>query len=464
MHLASRYPLHTLVAKVALTEFGRLNNYSLEALIDFGLSILIPFCLYLCAWQVVRHAPSDRKLLGLIFGFAILFAATLVAMYPIGATDLFNYVFYSRILVHYGQNPLSVPPRVFNSDPFYSRVLWYNTPAPYGPLWVLLTIPGTLIAGDDLTLNLFLMNILPAIFYLGCAVLILVILRQSEPKHMLTGTFLFAWNPLILFEAPGNGHNGIIMMFFVLVAVYLLLKRRWAWVLPALVASVLVKYISAILLAPFLIYCLSKQEGVENKIRFLFKTLALSAILSALVMARFVSMPTGLADEANWFSLLAVPTLGLNLLNAVLGERGANTLVLILCSSAYLLLYVTSLRLSTYRDHVHNLVLLSTWLTMTYLIIACVAFQPWFIIWSIALGIWVNHVVLRRVLLVFTISGLMSYAASFFWVWNWNHWQRIHANAMFVAVIFLPPLFVWLGSLLGSLWTMRPNRAILFSR
>ena len=158
----------------------------------------------LLGWRVLRHHPFDRRLLALVFLFAIFFAVTLVAMYPIGAADIFNYVFYSRMLVKYGANPLAVPPKVFASDPFYSHVLWMHSPAPYGPLWLLLTVPGTVLAGNELILNLFLMNALTAVFFLASAFVIYLILRRLEPAYALAGTLLFAWNPLVLFEAAGN--------------------------------------------------------------------------------------------------------------------------------------------------------------------------------------------------------------------------------------------------------------------
>ena len=324
-HLSSSYPLATLVAKKVLSDFGRMNGYIPSAMHDFLLSLAVPFVAYLLAYKILKAHAYRRRLLALILGFAVLFAATLVIMYPIGATDMFDYVFYSRIYVHYGQNPLTTPPIKFSNDPFFRNVLWYKTPSPYGPLWILLTVPGSLIAGDDLWLNLLMMNLLPALFFIASAIVITLILKQSDPAHWLAGTLLFAWNPLVLFEGPGNGHNGIIMMFFVLLAIYFLVRRQWVWVLPALVASVLVKYISAILILPFLIYCWRSQIGWRNQIHYLALTSAISLALFAITVSPFFSLPTGLFDEANWYSLLAVPTLASHFLNGAIGEKDAKT-------------------------------------------------------------------------------------------------------------------------------------------
>jgi len=50
------------------------------------------------------------------------------------------------------------------------------------------------------------------------------------------------------------------------------------------------------------------------------------------------------------------------------------------------------------------------------------------------------------VLVVFTASALLSYAANFVWIWNYRAWQTLQVNVMFVAVIFAPPLIVGLLS------------------
>ncbi len=236
-------------------------------------------------------------------------------------------------------------------------------------------------------------------------------------------------------------------MFFVLVAVYLLTKRRWVWVLPVLVASVLVKYVSAILLLPFGLYCLARYDRWRARWRYLAATTALSALVFFAITARFLSVPTGLLDEANWYSLLAAPTLVFHLVKESVGEVSAKPMVVMGSAAVYLIVYLVSLHFSKYRDDPRGLIALATWLHAAYLVIACVAFMPWFIKWPIALGIWLNHALTRRILLIFTATGLLSYGATFLWVWNYGEWQRIQVNAAYVAIIFAPPILAWLVGL-----------------
>ena len=445
LDLTLTYPLKPLVEKYPLTDFGRANNWSQLSLADFLLAILGAFGLYLIAWWILARHPRDRRLLLVVVAFAILFGVTLLAMYPISATDIFEYVFHSRILVHYGQKPLAVPPMAFRGDPFLKTVNWARHPSPYGPLWVLLTVPGSLVAGDDLILNLVLMKGLSVLFFAGCVLMIAAILRHKNREQQVVGTLLFAWNPLVLFEAPGNGHNGIIMMLFALMAVYFLVRRQWLWVIPALVASVMVKYITAILLAPFLIYCWLQNDRTARG-RFLVKTGVITAVFVGTIILPFLQVPQGLLEEANFYSALAIPSLAYNFLKGLHGDVIAKIVTIGVCVVSYLIVYALSVRGMTRVDRPRQLIALCTWLVVAYLGIACMHFQPWFAIWPIALGIWVDHPLVRRVLVVFTLSALLSYAANFVWIWNYKAWQILHVNAMFVAVVFAPPLMVGLAS------------------
>lgn len=452
LHLVLAYPLPAFVARFPLTDFGRANNYTYLSLLDFIVSITSVFVLYLLACLAVRQHTRERHLFWIVIGFAVLFAVTLLVLYPITATDIFEYVFHSRILTRYGQNPLSTPPSAFKGDPFLKTVNWAVQPSPYGPLWVILTVPGSLIAANDLVVNLFMMKGLAVLFYAGCAILIGAILQRHESRRKVIGTVLFAWNPLILFEAPGNGHNGIIMMFFALLAVYLLVRKQWLWVIPALVASVLVKYVTALLLIPFLIYCLRAHNGLRARVLYLIKSGAITAVLILALALPFLAVPSGLLYEADFYSLLSIPTLAYHWIRTFQADRVARDLTFWTSSCLYILLYLASLLYLLRATRPTQLVLLGTWQMMVYLLIGSMHFQPWFVIWVIALAIWVGHAPTRRILLAFSFSALLSYAANFIWIYNYRVWERYHANIMFVMVIFVLPTLV---GMLSYLWDHR---------
>jgi alpha-1,6-mannosyltransferase len=206
---------------------------------------------YLLGWRALRTGEVGRRA---IWGFAVAFAATLFWLMPI-TSDLFTYLSHAHMLTDVGVNPLLAAPL----DTHLDRVLlaypafYVVNPTVYGPAWALISAPGTM-GQYDVVGGVFYLKGLAVAGYLGSAWLVERILRQVRPAAALAGLYLFAWNPLVLLMAVGDGHNDMVMMALVLLAAWLMLRERWAVASGALILSVWVKYVSAACLPLFAIY------------------------------------------------------------------------------------------------------------------------------------------------------------------------------------------------------------------
>ena len=83
---------------------------------------------------------------------------------------------------------------------------------------------------------------------------------------MLVGSAAFAWNPLILLESAGNGHNDILMVFFLLLAVYFAASDRPWLVIPALVLSISTKFVPVLVFPFFLLYLIRREETWRRRL------------------------------------------------------------------------------------------------------------------------------------------------------------------------------------------------------
>jgi hypothetical protein len=217
-----------------------------------GIGLLM--ALYLLGWRVLRRASPGAGMPRMVRGFALLFAATLFWLLPI-TSDLFNYLTKAYLFTDLDANPLLSAPRDYPGD----RLLMayptpYSTePSVYGPAWTLLSAPATL-GRYDLIGGLIYLKSLAAFAYLGIVWLLERILRQIRPAAAMEGVYLFAWNPLVLLLAVGDGHNDIVMMATVLLAVWLLLHNRWTLAFGTLALSVWIKYTSVIFVPLFVVY------------------------------------------------------------------------------------------------------------------------------------------------------------------------------------------------------------------
>ena len=137
---------------------------------------------------------------------------------------MFVYAIYTRGWGLYGLNPLATAPAQFpGNDPWVGLAAeWADVPSPYGPVWQVLSLGAYYLGGGDFLRHVFALKLIMIGAYLGSATLIYLILKQRQPRWAVAGTIAFAWNPLVLLAVAQNGHNDIVMIFFLLAAVWAL--------------------------------------------------------------------------------------------------------------------------------------------------------------------------------------------------------------------------------------------------
>src|SRR5262249_40394506 len=72
---------------------------------------------------------------------------------------------------------------------------------------------------------------------------------------------LYAWNPLILIEAAGSGHNDVVMVTYALAGLLLFARGHPLLGLAVIVYSVPVKYLTGVLALLLLVYWASRQAN-----------------------------------------------------------------------------------------------------------------------------------------------------------------------------------------------------------
>jgi hypothetical protein len=197
---------------------------------------------------------SDRQVGKLVLGIGVACAIVLLWSYPLFSQDVFDYLFHTHEWVRYGASPFTHVPSQFSFDSLYPYVSWTEAPSPYGPVWILLTAPLSWLAGSDLFANLVLFKGLSVLCYAGSAFLLYLTLGKALPRYRVAGTLLFAWNPLVLMEFGSSGHNDIVMVFFAILAAWLVVNGRFALGLLALTASMLIKIVTIFILPLFVVY------------------------------------------------------------------------------------------------------------------------------------------------------------------------------------------------------------------
>ena len=331
---------------------------------------------YAWGWHLVRRGRATRRT---VWAFAGLYAATVFWLLPI-TSDLFGYLVHSHLFTDLGRNPLEEAPLEVPPD---RLLLAYAGPyaeysSAYGPAWTLLAAPAAL-GRYDVVGGLLYLKGLAAAAYLGSAWLLERLLQRLRPGDTLLGLYLFAWNPLVVLLGVGDGHNDMVMMALALLAVWLLLRERWALAFAALTLSTWIKYTSALLLPLFLIYAWSRLGEQPGARRWptLFRSLALAAAVTVLAFLPLWSKE-GLADRVRRFLFPA---------NWGGAGSGLPVAVMALGLGLFFLAYVALLwwlvrRSSTCQRLCHGAFVA---LSLAF-VLGAARSQPWHLIWPAALA------------------------------------------------------------------------------
>ncbi len=201
------------------------------------LALAVP---YLLGCWLVWRAPASRQTLVLVLVFAAAFRAVAVFAPPELSTDLYRYIWDGRVQAA-GINPYLYPPadpalahlRDEEIFPEINRPEDVRTIYPPGAqaMFFLVTRVSESVSWLKLAWVLF--------EAVGVAALIGLLRSHGLP---LQRALLYAWHPLPISEFAGNGHVDVLMVTFVLLALYFYRCGRHGWVGAALAAATLSKF------------------------------------------------------------------------------------------------------------------------------------------------------------------------------------------------------------------------------
>jgi hypothetical protein len=303
------FPLRSFYNIIPPVDYAKLTQHSVFGMIAYLAGILALFGFYILGLRTLAKNEIDkRQALNVIVIGGVGMGSILLLSYPQMAIDLFVYAIRTRGWVLYDFSPFVTPPEAFPpADPWLGLAgEWADAASPYGPLWEWLSLGAYRLAGGEYLLHLINLKVLGLLAYLGCTWLVYKILQLYRPQWAMVGTAFFAWNPLVLFESIQNAHNDIVMVFFLLAAIWAfanLLKEskercKAIWFgtfILAFSASILVKFVTITVL-PFFMVVLALQEKFWPRRIKVFSLIGI--VVSAIVFFAMLSFWPGLDQWA----------------------------------------------------------------------------------------------------------------------------------------------------------------------
>lgn len=220
---------------------------------DF-VSIIFYFLVLTMVYLLVVRV-INRQTLVWALGASVLLRLSLIAAIPELSDDFYRFIWDGRLLIK-GISPYAALPSTLMQDASFNQhsinqLLYQGMNSPdyftvYPPLSQWIFSFAAWCFPDNIQGNLILIRAFIILFETGSLVLSTKIIRKyglSENKVLI-----YAWNPLVIMELTGNLHFEAVMIFFVLLAVYLLQENRLVPSALAMAAGVAVKLVPLIFL------------------------------------------------------------------------------------------------------------------------------------------------------------------------------------------------------------------------
>jgi hypothetical protein len=178
-------------------------------------------------WAVRRGwRPSPRRLAVAI----VLCVAALVAVPPMGSTDMTDYATYGRMAV-LGHNPHEMTPRELRAtgDPVarLSSRTWLDSPTVYGPVATATEWAASALGGASTARTTFWLKVWNGLAFLATA-LALDRLVGPDRGRRVRAHLLWSLNPLMLWAGLAGGHADILGVAFMIVSLSVLRRSPLA--------------------------------------------------------------------------------------------------------------------------------------------------------------------------------------------------------------------------------------------
>ena len=357
----------------------------------------------LLAYATWMHAVPVRAVVAIaLVGHAI------VALVPLlFSRDVYSYAYYGRIAAVYHANPYVATPLDFPHDALarYVGPKWVDTPAVYGPVWVLVS-EAVVRAVTSITAMIDLFRALAIVASLSTLAVITWTVRRLWSSRLAFALAVFGANPVILFHSVASGHNDLWVALAIAGAFALAATKRTKAAVVVLALGALVKATAALPLLLLVVAVLSGRPRGE-RLRAAVTHLGLAAAVALAFAVPFLQSrdPTlGMLELAGHEGWLAPSRFFHRLFDVV----GLGWLARIAFAVALVLVVVAISRMLVGARRGDAIELGAAWAwSLLFLVLLGPVLLPWYVAWVLPLA-WLLPRVPRVVLIALCVALVLS--------------------------------------------------------
>ena len=337
-------------------------------------------------FKVIKQSNEIFKDKKNVFIFIIIISILFTIVLPFTSTDIYYYMSTGWSESHYKVNPYYTSVyelkenRQIENDEMLEKMpeIWKKTTIVYGPLWPLMCKILTSISLGNLEIGLMIFKIFNLIIHiLNCY----IISKTTNKKKLI---LIYGLNPLILFEALSNVHNDIMVVFFILLSLYFVRKKKQ--IIPAVImlaCGAALKYYT-VLLAPFIVLYHFRRCNLWKKILYSI----LLAIIFILVLAMFyciyaenidilkgLEVQQGKITKSIYLVIAMYPTLSVS--RAML----ISSIVMKIFIIMYIVLIIINLLKKSDKMRFSKYIRKYNFILLIFIFFVITNFQIWYIMW-----------------------------------------------------------------------------------
>jgi len=231
---------------------------------------------------------------------------------PLFSRDVYSYLAQSAELAR------GIDPYVFGpagglgiEDPLVRSIptIWRDTPAPYGPLFLVVGRGITALTGNDVVLGIFAYRVLALV---GLALIIWTLPRLARRCGVDVGLALWlgVGNPLVLFHLVSGTHNESLMIGLMLAGIEVGLRAGPRILDPHLLGgAVLIVCASAVKLPALLVLGFLGLHWARLRGGRVRDVAIAAGVLAGITALVYTPLSVGTGVGLGWTTTLAVPTL-----------------------------------------------------------------------------------------------------------------------------------------------------------
>jgi alpha-1,6-mannosyltransferase len=281
--------------------------------------------LMLWAWIMLgRDVLAERVGGRAVLTCAAVWTAPLLLAPPLFTRDIYSYLAQGALPLH-GFDPYAVGPDampgILTDNVHY---FWQDTPAPYGPLFIIIAKTVAWLAGNNIIPGVLLMRLA---LLLGLALLIWALpeLTRRLGGRVPVALWVAIANPMMVINMIGGGHNDLLVVGFLAAGALFALRDRPAVGIGLVTCAMAVKA-SAGLALPFIVLVWAAQMSGSRWVRIakaaaagvgvfvvVFGALTLlagvdlgwlPALSAPSMIVNWMSIPTAVGQIIGWFASL----------------------------------------------------------------------------------------------------------------------------------------------------------------